>query len=132
MSQHFEVAERGGRHLVTVDNAQIQRAVVALRCIAPNPLRAIEELMPILYPEVHLSYGTIQAITAEAGERAKHMNGQADLSEIVAGAVDEMFSQGAPVLAGVDLDSGYLFALELKPPQKNLWVSSGSGSLPSW
>ena len=30
-----------------------------------------------------------------------------------AGALDEMFSQGEPVLAGVDLDSGYLFGLSL-------------------
>ena len=28
-------------------------------------------------------------------------------------ALDEMFSQGEPVLAGVDLDSGYLFGLSL-------------------
>jgi len=34
------------------------------------------------------------------------------LSAIKAGALDEMFSQGNPVLAGVDLDSGFLFALE--------------------
>ena len=26
-----------------------------------------------------------------------------------------MFSQGEPVLAGVDLDSGYLFGLEVSP-----------------
>lgn len=125
LSQHFEVAERGRRDLVTVDNAQLQRAVVALRCIGPSSLRTIEELIPILYPKIHLSYGTIQAMTAEASERAKHMNGQADLSEIVAGAVDEMFSQGAPVLAGVDLDSGYLFALELKKTRSAAdWVDT--------
>ena len=35
-------------------------------------------------------------------------------SEISAAALDEMFSQGKPVLAGVDLDSGYLFGLELR------------------
>jgi hypothetical protein len=31
-----------------------------------------------------------------------------------AGALDEMFSQGDPVLAGVDLDHGYLFGLSLR------------------
>ena len=35
-----------------------------------------------------------------------------DLSGVEAGALDEMFSQGIPVLAGVDLDSGKVFALE--------------------
>jgi len=31
-----------------------------------------------------------------------------------AGALDELFSQGEPVLAGVDLNSGYLFGLALR------------------
>ena len=35
------------------------------------------------------------------------------LGAVEAGALDEMFSQGEPVLAGVDLDSGYLFGLSL-------------------
>ncbi len=111
LTRHFEAGERTQ---MVVDRAQVQRAVVALRAIAPNSLRAIQELVPTLYPGVQLSYGAIQAMTVQASDRAKHFNRQADLSQIVAGAVDEMFSQGAPVLAGVDLDSGYLFALELK------------------
>ena len=35
------------------------------------------------------------------------------MSEIESAALDEMFSQGEAVLAGVDLDSGALFALEV-------------------
>ena len=40
-------------------------------------------------------------------------NAQASLGGVGAGALDEMFSQGEPVLAGVDVDSGYLFGLSL-------------------
>jgi hypothetical protein len=50
----------------------------------------------------------------EAEEQARSFNAQSELSGIEAGALDEMFSQGDPVLAGVDLDSGLLFALELR------------------
>ncbi len=50
----------------------------------------------------------------QAEEQAKAFNGKADLSPIKNSALDEMFSQGDPVLAGVDLTSGYLFSLELR------------------
>ncbi len=99
---------------VAVDRAQLERAVVALRVMVPGALRPIEDLIPILYPGAHLGYGTVQRITAEAEARATERNAQASLAGIVAGALDEMFSQGDPVLAGVDLDSGYLFALSLR------------------
>ena len=49
----------------------------------------------------------------EAEARAARFNAQASLGGVEAGALDEMFSQGEPVLAGVDLDSGYLFELSL-------------------
>ena len=100
--------------VVTADEAQIRRAVVALRAIAPNSIRAIEALLPLLYPGVVWSYGSIQIVATEAEHKAAALNAQADLSAIVAGAVDEMFSQGSPVLGGVDLDSGTLFALSLR------------------
>ena len=99
---------------VHVDYVQLVRAVIALRAVAPNSIRCIEELLPVLYPSVHLSYGSIQAITTEAEARAAAFNKLADLSVIADAALDEMFSQGDPVLAGVDLDSGYLCALALR------------------
>ena len=78
---------------------------MALRVLAPNAIRPIEDLVPLLYPGVKVSYGTIQHIF-EAEARAARFNAQASLG-VEAGALDE--SQGEPVLAGVDLDSGYLF-----------------------
>jgi len=112
LTEHFTKAQSGVR--VEVDEAQLRRAVVALRAMAPNAIRPIEELLPILYPGVRLSYGTIQAMLVEAEAKARAFNARADMSGVSAGALDEMFSQGAPVLAGVDLDSGYLFALALR------------------
>jgi hypothetical protein len=99
---------------VEVDDAQLERAVVALRVEGPNAIRAIEELPPILYPGVRVSYGKIQSILVQAQEQAKAFNGKADLSPIKNSALDEMFSHGDPVLAGVDLASGSLFGLQLR------------------
>ena len=98
---------------VAVDRRQLERAVVALRVVAPNSVRAIEDLLPLLYPGIAPSYGTVQSIAAEAERRACEWNEASDLSGIEAAAMDEMFSQGEPVLAGVDMDSGALFALAL-------------------
>ena len=69
--------------------------------------------MPLLYPGVKVSFGTIQQMLVEAEGRAARFNAQVSLGGVEAGALDEMFSQGEPVLAGVDLDSGYLFGLSL-------------------
>ena len=109
---HFEAPLLGGAGVdVRVDDAQLRRAVVALRVVAPNAIRPIEDLLPVLYPGVKVSYGTIQGMLVEAEGRAARFNASGSLGGVEAGALDEMFSQGEPVLAGVDLDSGYLFGL---------------------
>ena len=113
---HFEAPLLQGAAVdVRVDDAQLRRAVVALRVLAPNAIRPIEDLVPLLYPGVKVSYGTIQQMLVEAEGRAARFNAQVSLGGVEAGALDEMFSQGEPVLAGVDLDGGYLFGLSLSP-----------------
>ena len=37
---------------VEVDEAQIRRAIVALTITAPNSIRAIEDMLPLIYPDV--------------------------------------------------------------------------------
>ena len=114
LRSHFETPLLQGAAVdVRVDDAQLRRAVVALRVLAPNAIRPIEDLVPLLYPGVKVSYGTIQHMLVEAEARAARFNAQVSLGGVEAGALDEMFSQGEPVLAGVDLDSGYLFGLSL-------------------
>ena len=111
---HFEAPLLGGAGVgVRVDDAQLRRAVVALRVLAPNAIRPIEDLLGVLYPGVKVSYGTIQAMLVEAEGRAARFNASVGLSGVEAGALDELFSQGEAVLAGVDLDSGYVFGLSL-------------------
>lgn len=113
LTRHFEDTANGTVR-VEVDEAQLQRAIVALRSMAPNAIRAIEDLIPLIYPGVRVSFGKIQGILSEAEERAAEFNAQVDLSKIESSALDEMYSQNEPVLAGVDLDYGYLHSLALR------------------
>jgi hypothetical protein len=115
LEKHFCEAESGYHPItVNVDGAQLNRAIVAMRAMAPNPLRPIEDMLPFLYPGIQVSYGKVQQVAAGAEQKAAAFNAGEDLSGIDNSALDEMFSQGDPVLAGVDLDSGYLFGLELR------------------
>ena len=115
LEKHFREAESGYHPVtVTVDEAQLDRAIVALRAMAPNALRPIEDMLRFLYPGIQVSYGQVQQVAAGAEQKAAAFNAREDLSGIGDGALDEMFSQGDPVLAGVDLDSGYLLGLLLR------------------
>ena len=111
LKAHFDAAVPDAV-MVAVDLRQIERAVVALRVGGQNSVRSVEDLLPVLYPGVRLSYGSIQAMLVQAEQRAAGHNAKVDLSAIDARPLDEMFSQGDPVLAGVDLDSGFLFSLD--------------------
>lgn len=113
LEAHFKAPEGNAVHVV-VDEAQLKRGIAAMRAMSSTSIRGIEDMLPFIYPGVAPSYGTIQSITSEAEAGAAKFNRQGDLSRIDAAALDEMFSQGDPVLAGVDLDSGYLFGLSLR------------------
>ena len=81
LTQYFE-ASFTGEQSVVVDERQLERMVIGLRMVAPNSIRAIEDLIPIVYPDVHVSYGKIQQILTEAEARAAEFNGGCDLSGI--------------------------------------------------
>jgi hypothetical protein len=100
--------------MVRVDEAQIRRAIASLRVVVPGTLRPIEDLLPILYPGLRLSYGTIQGLAVDAEVKAAVFNALVELSGLTAGALDELFSQGRPVLGGIGLDTGYAFCLQLR------------------
>ncbi len=96
---------------ISVDKTHLRRTIVTLAMTAPNSIRAIEEQIPLFYPGCKVSYGYIQGVIIEAQQQAAKFNRRVPLSAVVSVAIDEMFSQGDPVLAGIDLDSGYLFCL---------------------
>ena len=96
---------------VAVDKFQLRRAIVALSITSANSIRAIQDQIPIIYPGCSVSFGYIQGVIIEAQKNAALFNKTVPLANIKSIAIDEMFSQGDPVLAGIDLDSGYLFSL---------------------
>ena len=96
---------------IGVDKPLLRRTIVALSITSANSIRAIVEQIPIIYPGCSVSFGYIQGVIIEAQEKAALFNKSVNLANINSIAIDEMFSQGDPVLAGIDLDSGYLFSL---------------------
>lgn len=98
---------------IEVSKNLIKRTVVALHAMAPNSYRAIEDLLPIIYPGTKLSFGSIWNICHEAEITAALKNKMDDLGNIKNIALDELFSQNQPVLGNVDLDSGYIVDLKL-------------------
>ncbi len=114
LSEHFSQTQAQLKaRTVEVNQAQLERTIIALSIMSPNSIRAIEDIIPIIYPGVTRSFGSIQSLLIDAQEKARLFNDTVDLSPIKAAALDEMYSQNAPVLAGVDLASGYLHSLEL-------------------
>jgi menaquinone-dependent protoporphyrinogen IX oxidase len=101
----------GSTTKVTVDIPQLKRTIISLSMNGVNSIRAIEDSIPLIYPGVSCSFGYIQAVQIEAQTNAAIFNSQVDLSAIVSAAIDELFCQGDPVLAGIDLDSSFLFSL---------------------
>jgi hypothetical protein len=67
LEAHFKKSEPEGNPVhVLVDKAQLKRGIAALRAMSPNSIRAIEDMLPIIYPGVAPSFGKIQSITSEA------------------------------------------------------------------
>ena len=99
---------------VKVDETQIRRTIIALTITAPNSIRAIEDMLPLIYPGVTRSFGYIQGVQIEAQRNAAAFNQQVDLSKIHSVAADEVFCKNKPVLAVIDLDSGFLPSLSFE------------------
>jgi hypothetical protein len=107
----FEVTTEPVLASLSVAEPDLKRAAIALRVIAPVSVRDIGELFPVLFG-VRWSVGKIQGVLDEANSRAVEQLKQVDLSGVENIALDEVFSLGKPLFSGIDLDSGYLFALD--------------------
>ena len=95
---------------VTVDEAQLRRAIILAYVEGPNSMRDAQALVMGFYG-LRVGYGKVFAILQDAQKRAAEFNGSVRLDAIKAAALDELFSQGDPVFAGIDLDTDYLFLL---------------------
>ena len=102
---------------VTVDEARLRRAIISAYVEGPNSMRDDQALVKAFY-NLDVGYGKVFAIVRQAEEQAAAFNRSVGLEAIKAAALDELFSQGDPVLAGIDLDTDYLFLLEHHPPSE--------------
>jgi hypothetical protein len=87
---------------VKVDEPQIQRTIIALSITAPCSIRAIDDILPIIYPGVIRRFGYSQALQVKAQLNAGALNRKIDLSAVISIAIDEV---------GIDLASGFLTSL---------------------
>ena len=94
-----------------VADADIERAIVALRVMMPASVRDIVDVLPVLF-DVDWSYGSVWNTVHAAEQQAKAFNRTVSLSGVESVALDELFSQGQPVLSGIDLDTGYITLLQ--------------------
>jgi hypothetical protein len=102
----------GAPFMLQMSEADLKRAVVLLRVVTPASIRDIVELLPLLLGQ-RMSYGSVWNTLHEAERRAAEWLAQVDLSGVTSVALDEMFSQRRPVMAGIDLDTGFLVQLEV-------------------
>lgn len=89
--------EAPGSFTLQVADADIARTVIALRVATPSSIRDEVALLPIIYGS-GWSFGKIQALLVEAESRASSFLDAVDLSAVKNTALDEMFSQGKPVV----------------------------------
>jgi hypothetical protein len=88
----------------------LQQLVLGLVLIGHSSLRGVQELLADLF-DFPVSLGTIQHIVQQAVPQARAANAAPDLGRVRAGALDEIFQTGQPVLVGVDVDSTYCYLL---------------------
>lgn len=113
-----------GSFSMEVTDEHVERVIIALRVQLPGSIRDIVEALHTIYG-VHWSYGTVWDVLHRADRMAAARLASTDLSRIKHIAIDEMFSQGRPVLASIDLDSQYLFQLEVRANRSGeTWAKS--------
>jgi hypothetical protein len=94
-----------------VTRSWIKRAVVSSGLHVHGSIRGICDHVEALIRRP-ISEGTVSGILQEAAGKARTLNDAEDLRLIREGAHDEIFSQGVPVLAGVEPQSSFLYLLE--------------------
>src|SRR6516164_3658593 len=91
----------------------LQRLTLALLLVCHSSYRGVHELLRDLF-HCPRSLGYIHNVAHAAMARARHLNGQQQLSAVRIGAHDEIFQTGQPVLVGVDVASTYCYLLRLE------------------
>jgi hypothetical protein len=93
-----------------VTKAWLEQLALALLLIGHCSIRGAHEILRDLFDH-HRSIGSICALAQKAATKAAAINASADLSRVKVAALDEIFQNGKPVLAVVDVFSTYCCSL---------------------
>lgn len=91
----------------------IRQFTLGLVLIGHCSLRGVVELFRDFFDH-DISLGNVHNIVHSAVEQARQHNSSIDLSPVRIGAHDEIFQNGQPVLAGVDVASTFCYLLSLE------------------
>ena len=102
----------------------IARCVTALLVICNVSVERIVEFFDEVF-HYHISKGTIGNIQRKSSKKALGIDLRITLELIKYIALDEIFQLGQPVLTGVDLETQYVFMMEIAPDRTgNTWESA--------
>ena len=97
--------------IIIVTDAFMRRCVLALSYYCRVPIERIVMFFDRVIGS-HVSKGKIEKIRKEARKNAMEYEQTIPLDHIKYVAIDEIFQGEQPILTGIDLQSGYAFALE--------------------
>lgn len=95
---------------INIDKGFIKRMVLSLSLDCHASMEGIRRTFASAFG-LHISYGKISSILAEASERAEQSDAGIPLDNITQGANDEIFQGDVPVLTGIDAESTYVYLL---------------------
>jgi hypothetical protein len=96
---------------LSVTRSWVHRVIVSAALSCHGSIRGICDHVEAITGR-SVSEGTVQGVLAETSAKAQALSQAQNLSTLRAGAHDEIFSQGVPVLVGVEPRSSFVYLLE--------------------
>ncbi len=93
-----------------VTRSWLRQFVLCATLLGHTSLRGAQEMIDTLF-DFPVALGWVHAVVHDAIAQARPINARQDLSGVQVAALDEIFQNGAPVLAVVDVPSTYCCAL---------------------
>src|SRR3954470_14360767 len=91
----------------------LRQFVLVATLVGHSSLRGTQEMLDCLL-ELPVSLGWVHTVVKDAIDKARPINEQQDLSRVRFAALDEIFQNGRPVLAVLDVFSSYCCSLSLE------------------
>lgn len=112
VQNYMESLDKAEDHVfsINIDKGFIERMVLSLSLDCHASTEGIQRNFASVFG-LHISYGKISSILAEASERAEQFDAGIPLEGITQGANDEIFQGNIPVLTGIDTESTYVYLL---------------------